>query len=195
MLKGLFFSYPSVRPFLFLNPSFSPSTPPSLPQPLLLFLNPSFSSSTPPSLPQPLLLFLNPSFSPSTLPSLPQPLLLSFNPSFSSSTPPSLPQPLLLSLLLLFLNPSFSLPQPLLLSSSTFSAVIEHTNKVIYLEDDDVASVDSEGGKHALTTSHCISYLWQSQVEIEHYSIAYFDCTVRFLPGTATLTILMCAIS
>ena len=41
----------------------------------------------------------------------------------------------------LFLNPSFS--------PSSSSAVIEHTNKVIYLEDDDVASVDNEGGKHS----------------------------------------------
>ena len=33
-------------------------------------------------------------------------------------------------------------------------------------------------------------YMWQSRVEIEHYSVAYFDRiianNVRFLPGTAT---------
>ena len=45
----------------------------------------------------------------------------------------------------------------ILSSPSSSSAVIEHTNKVIYLEDDDVASVNSEGGTHALTTSHCTS--------------------------------------
>ena len=26
----------------------------------------------------------------------------------------------------------------------------------------------------------CVCYMWQSQVEIEHYSIAYFDCVATF---------------
>ena len=29
----------------------------------------------------------------------------------------------------------------------TYSAIIEHTNRVIYLEDDDVAAVDATGSK------------------------------------------------
>ena len=60
------------------------------------------------------------------------------------------------TLLVISLCPSFSLFLNLA-SHSSSSAVIEHTNKVIYLEDDDVASVNNEGGKHALTTSHCTS--------------------------------------
>ena len=41
----------------------------------------------------------------------------------------------------------------------THSAIIEHTNRVIYLEDDDVAAVDSTGSKHAIVTDHNYSNL------------------------------------
>ena len=40
--------------------------------------------------------------------------------------------------------------------------MIEHTNKVIYLEDDDVASVDSEGGKH--TRHHIVFHTYYTDV-------------------------------
>ena len=32
----------------------------------------------------------------------------------------------------------------------------------------------------ASVTIVCVCYMWQSQVEIKHYSVVYFDCVTTF---------------